>query len=40
MKGNYADVRCPSCGAPARFDIIKQQYLCGYCGGTVGIKEA
>ena len=40
MEGNFADVRCPSCGAPARFDIIKQQYLCGYCGGTVGIKEA
>ena len=40
MEGNFADVRCPSCGAPAHFDIIKQQYLCGYCGGTVGIKEA
>ena len=40
MEGNFADVRCPGCGAPAHFDIIKQHYLCGYCGGTVGIKEA
>ena len=40
MKGTIADVRCPSCGAPARYNIIKQEYLCGYCGGTVGTKEA
>jgi len=40
MEGNIADVRCPSCGAPARYDIIKQQYLCAYCGGTVGIQES
>ena len=34
------DIRCPNCGAPAHFDIIKQLYLCSYCGGTVGISEA
>ena len=40
MGANFADVHCPSCGAPARFDIVSQQYLCAYCGGRVGIKEA
>ncbi|MDO5138527.1 MAG: hypothetical protein Q4D71_08750, partial [Oscillospiraceae bacterium] len=30
----------PSCGAPAKFDIIRQEYVCGYCGGQVGIKDA
>ena len=40
MAGTIADVRCASCGAPARFDIMKQQYCCSYCGGQVGITEA
>lgn len=40
MGASFADVHCPSCGAPARYDIISQQYLCGFCGGKVGIKEA
>ncbi len=40
MNGTIADVRCPTCGAPARFDIIRQQYCCGYCGGSVEISEA
>ena len=40
MTGTIADVRCTSCGAPARFDIMKQQYCCSYCGGQVGITEA
>ena len=34
------DIQCPSCGAPANFDIVKQQYECAYCGGKVAIKEA
>ena len=34
------DIHCPQCGAPANFDIVKQTYLCGYCGGKVGIGEA
>ena len=34
------DIHCPACGAPAEFDIKKQKYLCGYCGGEVGIREA
>ncbi len=40
MEGTIADVRCPSCGAPAKYNIIMQQYLCGYCGGRVGVKDA
>ena len=34
------DIHCPSCGGPANFDIMKQRYLCGYCGGSVEIGEA
>ncbi len=34
------DIHCPDCGAPANFDIIKQKYVCPYCGGNVGISEA
>ena len=40
MKGSIADVRCPACGAPARYDIVKGRYLCAYCGGEVGVGEA
>lgn len=35
----FIDVHCPSCGAPANFDIVQQRYVCGYCGGKVGIRE-
>ena len=34
------DISCPSCGAPANFDIVQQTYLCRFCGGRVGIGEA
>ena len=37
---NIADIYCPNCGAPARFDIRRQMYVCGYCGGNVKIDEA
>ena len=40
MEGNIADVRCPDCGAPAKYNIIRQEYLCAYCGGKVGVSEA
>ena len=40
MGANFADVHCPSCGAPARYDIVSQQYFCHFCGSRVGIKEA
>lgn len=40
MNGTIADVRCPSCGAPARYDIVRQAWCCAYCGGTVGVNDA
>ena len=40
MKQKITAIYCPNCGAPASFDIPSQRYLCGYCGGKVGISEA
>ncbi len=40
MEKRITDIHCLSCGAPAKFDIVRQQYVCGYCGGTVSIGEA
>ena len=40
MENKIVDIHCPSCGAPANFDIVRQKYVCGYCGGQVGIREA
>lgn len=40
MTQKITDIHCPNCGAPAQYDIIHQQYLCGYCGGRVGVSEA
>ena len=40
MEGSIADVRCPSCGAPAKYDIIQGRYLCGYCGCAVAVSDA
>ncbi len=40
MAGSIADVHCPKCGAPAKFDIVRQYYHCAYCGGQVKINEA
>ena len=40
MEHRITDIHCPKCGAPADFDIVKQMYVCGHCGGTVGISEA
>ena len=40
MEHRITDIHCPQCGAPAYFDIVKQVYVCGHCGGTVGISEA
>ena len=39
MKKLY-DIHCPSCGAPAYYDIRKRFYNCSYCGNTVGIDAA
>ena len=34
------NIYCSSCGAPARFDIARQAYLCPYCGSQTGIDES
>ncbi len=39
MEGNIADIRCPHCGAPARYDIVGGRYLCEYCGSQAGIGD-
>ena len=33
MENKITDIHCPQCGAPAEFNIVRQQYLCEYCGG-------
>ncbi len=38
--GKLYDIHCPSCGAPAYYDIRKHMYDCSYCGGKVGIDRA
>ena len=40
MENKITDIHCPNCGAPAKYDIISQEYLCGNCKGRVGIYEA
>ena len=40
MEHRITDIHCPQCAAPADFDIVRQMYVCGHCGGTVGISEA
>ena len=39
MEGNIADIRCPRCGAPANYDIVRGRFLCEYCGSQTGIDE-
>ncbi|MCR5481211.1 MAG: hypothetical protein K6F52_00230 [Clostridia bacterium] len=34
------DIHCPSCGAPAYYDIRSHVYKCRYCGMKVGIDKA
>ena len=35
VKIRITDIHCPNCGAPAKYDILQQKYLCGFCGGSV-----
>ncbi|WP_297966826.1 hypothetical protein [uncultured Anaerovibrio sp.] len=40
MENNHPlAVYCKSCGAPANYDIVRQQYLCQYCGGVTDVKD-
>ena len=34
------DIHCSTCGAPARYDIVRHTYTCAYCGSETGISEA
>jgi ribosomal protein L37AE/L43A len=34
------DIHCPSCGAPASYDIRKGIYACQHCGGKVTVGQA
>lgn len=38
--GKLYDIHCPSCGAPAYYDIRTRMYNCSYCGNRVGIDRA
>ena len=38
--GKIYDIHCPSCGAPAYYDIKKGTYNCSSCGNNVGIDKA
>ncbi len=38
--GKLYDIHCPSCGAPAYYDIRERRYQCSYCGSSVGIDRA
>lgn len=40
MEKNILNIYCPSCGAPAQFDIVHQEYRCSYCGGKVALEKA
>ena len=40
MEGTIADVRCLSCGAPAKYDVVRQSYVCAFCGGQVELSQA
>ncbi len=38
--GKLYDIHCPTCTAPAYYDIRTREYHCRYCGNTVGIDKA
>ena len=40
MGKEILNISCPSCGSPAKFDIVHQIYKCASCGGNVAIEKA
>ena len=34
------NIYCPTCGAPAAYDIVRHTYACAYCGNDTGVDEA
>lgn len=39
MEKNILNIYCPSCGAPAKFDIVHQIYRCQNCDGKVTVED-
>lgn len=39
-KAKIYDIHCPSCGAPAYYDIKSHFYKCHYCDGKVQVSKA
>ena len=39
-KAKIYDIHCPSCGAPAYYDIKSLFYRCHYCDGKVQVSKA
>ncbi|MBP5575612.1 MAG: hypothetical protein J6X67_02465 [Treponema sp.] len=39
-KAKIYDIHCPSCGAPAYYDIKSHFYRCHYCDGKVQVSKA
>ena len=37
-QGKIMTIRCATCGAPAQFDVVTQNYHCSYCGGNTGTE--
>ena len=37
LEHRITDIHCPQCGAPADFDIVRQMYVCGHCGGSAEV---
>ena len=35
-QGKIMTIHCATCGAPAQFDVVTQNYHCPNCGGNTG----
>ena len=39
MGKEILSILCPSCNAPAKYDIVHQNYHCGHCGNKIILGE-
>ncbi len=37
-QGKIMTIHCATCGAPAQFDVVTQNYHCPNCGGNTGTE--
>ena len=37
-QGKIMTIQCATCGAPAQFDVVTQNYHCPSCGGNTGTE--